>query len=73
MKYEKTKGSGLSPKTLRELEKIAMSESAPIYTRGGLEVQMNDGLDFPEIYVANLARMLERAYKLGREDGRNGK
>ena len=68
MKYEKTKGSGLSPEVLRALEQIAMSESAPIYTRGGLEVKMNDSLDFPEIYVANLARMLEKAYKLGRDD-----
>lgn len=70
MKYTKTKGSGLSPETLEALEQIAMSESAPIYMRGGLEVKMNDSLDFPEIYVANLARMLERAYKLGRDDAR---
>ena len=68
MKYERTKGSGLSPKTLRALEQIAMNESALIYNRGGLEVKMNDDLDFPEIYIANLARMLERAYKLGRDD-----
>lgn len=70
MKYSETKGSGLNPETLRALERIAMSESVPIYTRGGLEVKMNDAQDFPEIYVANLARMLELAYKLGREDGK---
>ena len=68
MKYTETKGSGLKQETLAALEQIAMNESVEIYTRGGLEVLMNDGLDFPEIYVANLARMLERAYKLGRSD-----
>ena len=67
MKYEKTKGSGLSPEVLRALEQIAMQEDGAISERGGLEVKMNDGQDFPEIYVANLARMLERAYKLGRD------
>lgn len=70
MKYSDTKGSGLSKTVLEALEQIAMNESALIYTRGGLEVKMNDTLDFPEIYVANLARMLERAYKLGREVGK---
>ena len=70
MKYTKTKGSGLSETELEALEQIAKSESAPICMRGGLEVKMNDSLDFPEIYVANLARMLERAYKLGREVGK---
>ena len=70
MEYSKTNGSGLSPETLKALEKITMSESVPIYNRGGLEVKMNDSLDFPEIYVANLARMLEKAYKLGRDDAR---
>ena len=68
MKYTETKGSGLKKATLEALEQIAKSESAEIYTRGGLEVLMNDSLDFPEIYVANLARMLEKAYKLGRDD-----
>lgn len=65
MKYEETKGSGLNKKTLQALEKIAMAEDGAISERGGLEIKMNDGLDFPEIYIANLARMLERAYKLG--------
>ena len=67
MKYEKTKGSGLSPEALRALEQIAMQEDWGISERGGLEVKMNDRQDFPTIYIANLARMLERAYKLGRE------
>lgn len=70
MKYEQTKGSGLDSKTLRSLEKMAMETSYTIRNRGGLDSRMNDGEDFPEIPITEITRMLERAYKLGRADGK---
>ena len=70
MKYELTKGSGLSRETLKRIEDLAKETSYTIRERGGLDVRMNDTEDYPEIGITVIAMMLERAYKLGREDGR---
>ena len=65
MKYEQTKGSGLDRETLRSLETLAKDSSYTIQQRGGLDTRMNDSEDYLEIGIAEITRMLERAYKLG--------
>ena len=72
MKYELTKGSGLSRETLKRIEDLAKETSYKIQERGGLEVKNWDREDFPEISICSIARMIERAYKMGLEDGRKG-
>ena len=68
MKYEQTKGSGLTPETLRRIEEAAKEASYTIRERGGLDVRMNDEEDYPNIPIAVIALMLERVYKLGYVD-----
>ena len=72
MKYRETKGSGLSKEQLQRLEDMAKETSYEIQERGGLEVKNWDREDFPEISICSIARMIERAYKMGLEDGRKG-
>ena len=70
MKYCETKGSGLSREQLQRLEEMAKETSYEIQERGGLEVKNWDREDFPEISICSIARMIERAYKMGLEDGK---
>ena len=70
MKYCETKGSGLSQEQLQRLEKMAKDRSYEIQERGGLDVRTWDREDFPEISICSIARMIERAYKMGLEDGK---
>ena len=72
MKYCETKGSGLSKEQLQRLEEMAKETSYEIQERGGLEVKKWDREDFPEISICSITRMIERAYKMGLEDGRKG-
>lgn len=69
MKYEDSKEKGISKKTLRELEQIALETSCSLELRGGIEVRNNDSEDFPEISIFSIQAMLERAYLLGKADG----
>lgn len=70
MKYCETKGSGLGREQLQRLEDMAKDTSYEIRERGGLEVKNWDREDFPEISICSIARMIERAYKMGLEDGK---
>ena len=70
MAYCETKGSGLSKEQLQRLEDMAKDASYEIRERGGLEVMNWDRADFPEISICSIARMIERAYKMGLEDGK---
>ena len=70
MKYCDTKGSGLNKEQLQRLEEMAKETSYEIQKRGGLEVKNWDREDFPEISICSIARMIERAYKIGLEDGK---
>ena len=72
MKYCETKGSGLSKEQLQRLEDMAKETSYEIQERGGLDVRNWDREDFPEISITSITRMIERAYKMGLEDGRKG-
>ena len=69
-KYRDTLGSGLSKEQLQRLEDMAKETSYEIQERGGLEVKNWDREDFPEISICSIARMIERAYKMGLEDGK---
>ena len=70
MAYCETKGSGLSKDQLQRLEDMAREVSYEIRERGGLEVKNWDREDFPEIHICSVCRMIERAYKMGLEDGK---
>lgn len=70
MRYCETKGSGLGREQLQRLEDMAKDTSYEIRERGGLEVKNWDREDFPEISICSIARMIERAYKMGLEDGK---
>lgn len=72
MKYCETKGSGLNREQLQRLEDMAKEMSVEIRERGGLDVRNWDREDFPEISICSIVRMIERAYKMGLEDGRKG-
>ena len=69
MKYEESKVQGISRKTLKALEQIAMKASISLQERGGIEARNNDTEDFPEVGIMSIQRMLEEAYRLGRTDG----
>lgn len=66
MKYEDSKVEGISKKTLRALEQIAMNASVALEWRGGIEGRGCDGEDFQDISVLSIQRMLEQAYLLGK-------
>ena len=70
MKYCETKGSGLSREQLKRLEEMAKESSYEIQERGGLDTRNWDREDFPEISITSITRMIERAYKMGMEDGK---
>jgi hypothetical protein len=72
MKYCDTKGSGLTKEQLQKMEEMAKDTSIEIRQRGGLDVRNWDREDFPEISICSIVRMIERAYKMGLEDGRKG-
>ena len=69
VKYEDSKVKGISKKTLRALEKIAMEADYGLEMRGGIDGRMNDSEDFPEVSICAIQRMLEQAYLLGKADG----
>jgi len=69
MKYEDSKVKGISKKTLRALEQIALEASYSLEERGGIEGRNNDIEDFPEVSILAIQRMLEKAYLLGKTDG----
>ena len=68
MKYENSKVKGISKKTLRTLEQIALSASYALELRGGIEARNNDSEDFQDIGVNAIQEMLEQAYLLGRRE-----
>ena len=70
MKYCETKRSGLSKEQMQRLEDMAKDSSYEIQERGGLDVRNWDREDFPEISITSITRMIERAYKMGLEDGK---
>ncbi len=55
-------GCMMDAKTIKQLTKIANAESSCIST---LEWQNSDNLDFHELSVDQIKRMLMAAYKLG--------
>ena len=69
MKYEDSKVKGISKKTLKRLEQIALEASYSLEERGGIEARNNDTEDFPEISILAIQAMLEKAYLLGKADG----
>jgi len=69
MKYEDSKVKGISRKTLRALEQIAMDADYGLELRGGIEGRNNDSEDFPEVSINAIQAMLEKAYLLGKADG----
>ena len=69
MKYEDSKVMGISRKTLRMLEQIAMDADYGLELRGGIEGRNNDSEDFPEVSINAIQAMLEKAYLLGKADG----
>lgn len=69
MKYEDSKVKGISKKTLRVLEQIAMEADYGLELRGGIEGRNNDSEDFPEVSINAIQAMLEKAYLLGKADG----
>ena len=71
MNYADTKVEGISKKTLKALERIALESDYVLEARGGIEVRYNDEKDFPEIGIFALQKMLEKAYLLGKTEGRN--
>lgn len=68
MKYEDSKIKGISKKTLRALERIAMEADYSLKIRGGIDGRSNDAEDFPEVSICAIQRMLEQAYLLGKAD-----
>ena len=69
MKYEDSKVKGISRKTLKALEQIAMDADYGLELRGGIEGRNNDSEDFPEVSINAIQAMLEKAYLLGKADG----
>ena len=69
MKYEDSKVKGISRKSLRALEQIAMEADYGLELRGGIEGRNNDSEDFPEVSINAIQAMLEKAYLLGKADG----
>ncbi len=69
MKYEDSKVKGITKRTLRALEQIAMDADVYLEERGGIEMRSNDTEDFPEVSIFGIQRMLEQAYLLGKADG----
>ena len=73
MKYEDSKVKGISKRTLKALEQIAMEASYSLEQRGGIEGRGCDSEDFPEVSILAIQTMLERAYLLGKADAeKNG-
>ena len=68
MKYEDSKVKGITKKTLKALEKIAMEVDYGLEIRGGIEGRNNDTEDFPEVSILAIQAMLEKAYLLGKAD-----
>ena len=69
MKYEDSRVKGISKKTLKRLEQIAMEADYSLEMRGGIDGRNNDSEDFPEVSICAIRAMLERAYLLGKADG----
>ena len=69
MKYEEKKVRGVGRERRRALEQIAMEAGVTLQERGGIEERGNDSEDFLEVSILGIQRMLEEAYRLGREDG----
>ena len=70
MKYADSKVKGISKKTLKALEKIAMDADYGLEMRGGIDGRDNDSEDFPEVSICAIQRMLEEAYRLGRAEAK---
>ena len=68
MKYEDSKVKGISKKTLKALEKIALEADYGLELRGGIEGRNNDTEDFPEVSVWGIREMLRKAYELGKAE-----
>ena len=69
MKYEDSRVKGISKKTLKRLEQIAMEADYSLEMRGGIDGRNNDSEDFPEVSILAIQTMLEKAYLLGKMDG----
>ena len=60
---------GITKRTLRALEQIAMAADYSLELRGDIEERNNDSEDFPEVSINAIQAMLEKAYLLGKADG----
>ena len=69
MKYEDSKVKGITKRTLRALEQIAMAADYSLELRGGIEERNNNSEVFPEVSINAIQAMLEKAYLLGKADG----
>ncbi len=58
-------GRMMDEKTIKQLTKIANNESSSI---SSLDWQNSDNLDFHELSVGQIKRMLMAAYKLGQSE-----
>lgn len=56
--------------TAEKLERIAMDAVYSLEKRGGIEGRGGDSVDFLEVSVYSIQRILEQAYLLGLKDGR---
>lgn len=56
--------------TKKKLLEIAKAASASIEMRGNLERKWSDGEDFIEVAVWSIEEMLEKAYELGKREGK---
>lgn len=56
--------------TKKKLLEIAKAASATIEVRGDLERRWSDGEDFIEVAVWSIEDMLEKAYELGKKEGK---
>ena len=72
-KYAREHKEGLTRNTLAELERIAMEYSVELEDRSGIDGRGGDSVDFFEMGVIGVQRMLEAAYRLGRADGMKAK
>ena len=56
----------------KQLEKLALETLNSLNGRGNLETRNNDDEDFFEVSIWGLRDLLEKAYELGKQDGKVG-
>lgn len=76
LRVQKTKGKDpegdqkMTKATKKKLLEIAKAVSASIDARGDLERRWSDSEDFIEVAVWSIEDMLEKAYELGKKEGK---